>query len=89
MFEKHCISWDHSFWHDHFGADHFGSTYFVAGPFRHRSFRRQFGALWQFSYLGLVKKHRIGAEKVSAEMVVPKSHGPRISLTSLIKSSIS
>ena len=64
-----------SFWRNHFGA-----TYFVAGPFQHRSFRRQFGALWQFSYLEfglkLVKKHRIGAEKVRAEMVAPKSRGP-------------
>ena len=70
-----------SFWHDHCGADLFGTAYFVAGPFRHRSFCHQFGALWpwQFSYLGLgfklwfglVKKHQIGAE-----MVAPKSCGP-------------
>ena len=65
-----------SFWRNDFSADLFGATYFVAGLF-HRSFRRQFGALWQFSYLGfglglgLVKKHRIGAE-----MVAPKSRGP-------------
>ena len=62
-----------SFW-----CDHFGATYFVAGRFRHRSFRLQFGALWQFSYLGLglgsgvgfglglVKKNQLLATKRSA-----------------------
>ena len=61
-----------------FWSDHFGTTYFIAGCFWHRSFRRQFGALRQFSYLqlglgsglgfglGLVKKHRILAPKRSA-----------------------
>ena len=56
-----------------FCCDHFGATYFVVGCFRYRSFQRQFGALWQFSYLrlgfelGLVKKHQI---------LVPKSRRP-------------
>ena len=36
-----------------FQRNHFGATYFVAGRFLHRSFRRQFGALLQFTYLGL------------------------------------
>ena len=53
--------------------DHFGATYFVALRFLHRSFRQQFGALWQFTYLGfelglglwvsVSKKHRILAPK--------------------------
>ena len=62
------------------GSRLFGATYFVAVRFLHRSFRRQFGALWQFTYLGfglglwvcVSKKHRILAPKRAA----PKSRGP-------------
>ena len=76
-----------SFRCDHFGAtisarpflhNHFGATYFVAVRFLHKSFRRQFGALWQFTYLGLglgvsvSKKHRLLVPKRAA----PKSRGP-------------
>ena len=72
-----------------FGATISTQTFLVppilfAGPFQHRSFRRQFGALSQFSYLGLgfelglVIKPRIGAEKVRSEMVAPRSRGPSL-----------
>ena len=66
-----------------FPCDHFGATYFVAVRFLYRSFRRHFGALWQFTYLGfglglglglwvrVRKKHRILATKRAA----PKSRG--------------
>ena len=36
------------------------------------------------SGFGLVKKHRIGAEKVRAEMVAPKSRGPSCYLTTYL-----
>ena len=59
-----------------FRCDHFGATYFIAERFLHKSFRRQFGAPWQFTYLGfglgfwvsVSKKHRI---------LAPKSRGPK------------
>ena len=50
----------------------FGATYSVAGCFLHRLFWRKFGAIWQFTYLGLglwvrvSKKYRILAPKRSA-----------------------
>ena len=40
-----ACAWNHVFSARLFLRDHFGATYFVAGPFLHRSFRRQFGAL--------------------------------------------
>ena len=58
-----------------FRRDHFGATYFVAVRLLHKSFRRQFGAVWQFTYLGfglvLVKNTEYWRRKG------PRRKGPR------------
>ena len=72
-----CVGRDHVFSVRPFRRDDFGATNFVDVRFLQRSFRRQFGALWQFTYLGfglglglwvsVSKKHRILATKRAAQ----------------------